>query len=733
MIVLVEMARTSSLLSFVAFCSLLPAQSIDINRQTKGILEASRVDPVVAKKLSADPPQDGCTQWVNGVLTSTGTACGGAATAYSHASDGTNASSAVLDDTLKFRSANSSVSITVGDNDPIHGDNVNFELPKSVHTEPFASSTSWSLSGSTHGLSTCDLVVEVWVDDGSGQRQVTGGWSYIRCNPSTYDISVSWPGSTAGRLVVARGAGSGGGGGGGGGAGDAYSYITDGSTTASASGADQVKFRSSDGSVNVSVISNDPTHGDSVDIKLPKSIHSQSFTSSSTWIVLGSSHALETCGVVIQAWVGDQLTFGWTYVHCNPTTFDITVSWPGSTTGTLIIARGGGSGGGGGTPGGSSGQLQYNSSGAFGGVTGSSVSGSTISLTGTLDAGPGSLRTPNGTALPGSCAVGQIFFKSDAPAGQNFYGCTSANTWSLLGDGSGGGVSSVFGRTGAVLAQNGDYSANMVTNAFDTSTNNAIGDNYIDLGKMSPSPGQPSASNLRLYADASTGKLRCRDSAGLNCMEPGGYGTVQEEGSNLTSRSTINFVGAGVTASDDSGNSRTNISLATALNTIAGLSCSLNQIIKWNGSAWTCAADSGGGGGGSFDASATYDLTGINKVNGLYFSTYLQNSSTTGTTLYQTVCINSSGQAIQCSTASAGRAIGICMEGCGVTGNARIVWAGQFSCDFDGSVTAGNWATVSSSAAGKCTDAGTNKPTSPLGIILVTQSGAGIRDVIKGL
>lgn len=41
-----------------------------------------------------------------------------------------------------------------------------------------------------------------------------------------------------------------------------------------------------------------------------------------------------------------------------------------------------------------------------------------------------------GTTLPNSCAVGQAFFKSDAPAGQNLYLCTATDTWSALQGGS---------------------------------------------------------------------------------------------------------------------------------------------------------------------------------------------------------------------------------------------------------------------------------------------------------
>lgn len=38
-----------------------------------------------------------------------------------------------------------------------------------------------------------------------------------------------------------------------------------------------------------------------------------------------------------------------------------------------------------------------------------------------------------GSVLPATCAAGALFFKSDAPAGENLYGCVGGNTWSLQG------------------------------------------------------------------------------------------------------------------------------------------------------------------------------------------------------------------------------------------------------------------------------------------------------------
>lgn len=38
-----------------------------------------------------------------------------------------------------------------------------------------------------------------------------------------------------------------------------------------------------------------------------------------------------------------------------------------------------------------------------------------------------------GTVLPATCIVGQMFFKTDAPAGSNSYGCVATSIWSMQG------------------------------------------------------------------------------------------------------------------------------------------------------------------------------------------------------------------------------------------------------------------------------------------------------------
>ncbi|HXM44140.1 MAG TPA: hypothetical protein VN924_23090 [Bryobacteraceae bacterium] len=100
-------------------------------------------------------------------------------------------------------------------------------------------------------------------------------------------------------------------------------------------------------------------------------------------------------------------------------------------------------------------------------ATGNLVSLSTggiAGVTGTVDFSGGGHTLPAkagiGASKPATCIVGEQYFATDASPGQNLFGCTVANTWTLEGGGGAGGggaITSIFGRTGAVTAQSGDY------------------------------------------------------------------------------------------------------------------------------------------------------------------------------------------------------------------------------------------------------------------------------------
>jgi hypothetical protein len=57
----------------------------------------------------------------------------------------------------------------------------------------------------------------------------------------------------------------------------------------------------------------------------------------------------------------------------------------------------------------------------------------------------------SGTAFPSICSVGEIFYKSDAPAGANVYGCTATNAWTLEGQ----GLPALSGNAGKSLSTDG--------------------------------------------------------------------------------------------------------------------------------------------------------------------------------------------------------------------------------------------------------------------------------------
>lgn len=75
-------------------------------------------------------------------------------------------------------------------------------------------------------------------------------------------------------------------------------------------------------------------------------------------------------------------------------------------------------------------------------------------FTGRQDASGAASTAPakTGTSLPGTCIVGDLYFKSDATAGQMVYECSASNTWTQE-TGGGGGTSSVFdGSTASTIA-----------------------------------------------------------------------------------------------------------------------------------------------------------------------------------------------------------------------------------------------------------------------------------------
>jgi len=91
----------------------------------------------------------------------------------------------------------------------------------------------------------------------------------------------------------------------------------------------------------------------------------------------------------------------------------------------------------------------------------------------------------------------------------------------------------------------------------------------------------------KLYVKSSDHNLYFLNSSGVeyNLLDTsgGGYTTIQEEGTTLTQRAIMNFVGAGITAADDATNLRTNITLSATLNSLANLGTGADKIAYTTG------------------------------------------------------------------------------------------------------------------------------------------------------
>lgn len=107
----------------------------------------------------------------------------------------------------------------------------------------------------------------------------------------------------------------------------------------------------------------------------------------------------------------------------------------------------------------------------------------------------------------------------------------------------------------------------------------------------------PSCSTNQLIYNAVDGRPKLCLTLGTGLSIAGGtisasavgsfYTTVQEEGSNLTQRSTLNFVGSTATAADDAGSSRTNVTFDSDVNALASTGTTGVYVITGSGTSTT--------------------------------------------------------------------------------------------------------------------------------------------------
>jgi len=143
-------------------------------------------------------------------------------------------------------------------------------------------------------------------------------------------------------------------------------------------------------------------------------------------------------------------------------------------------------------------------------------------IIGSLDASGAATTKPvkSGTSLPGTCAVGEFYNKTDDVAGVTLYACTATNTW-----------------TRAAYSQGAS------------------------------APGTCTLGQVFFDTDASAGQnlFGCTATDTWTQLGSGadgvGYDEVLDEAGGLTKRAKLNFTGAGVSCADNSGATRTDCTI----------------------------------------------------------------------------------------------------------------------------------------------------------------------------
>lgn len=164
----------------------------------------------------------------------------------------------------------------------------------------------------------------------------------------------------------------------------------------------------------------------------------------------------------------------------------------------------------------------------------------------TLDAGSADSTIPwkKGTSPPGTCTTGEGFFDTDATAGQNIYGCTATNTWTLEGDGgAGGGITGTLTSGRITVASGSSTVADTANFTFDTTNfrqriQNATtaSDNATNMLQLSGTmPTSPSTTVSAVNFDISSAGSTSQASNALRVNYTSGY-----TGSSGTRAATIN-------------------------------------------------------------------------------------------------------------------------------------------------------------------------------------------------
>jgi hypothetical protein len=194
-----------------------------------------------------------------------------------------------------------------------------------------------------------------------------------------------------------------------------------------------------------------------------------------------------------------------------------------------------------------------------------------------------------GVSLPVSCNTGQMFFWETQPAGQNVYGCTATNSWSLEGgtSSSGGGV---WGAIMGTLSNQTDLAA-----ALGTKPTCGL---VTTVGNPGANTNCPTEAAVRAALGGVLGQL-----------------TVQVSGGPIGTHTTLNFIsGTGIIQSCANNSGASRVDCTPALDTSYALSRPTDQA----GTDKSLIASSGGA-GGTFVAAGSPTFTTYTQNQTLSF------------------------------------------------------------------------------------------------------------------
>lgn len=158
------------------------------------------------------------------------------------------------------------------------------------------------------------------------------------------------------------------------------------------------------------------------------------------------------------------------------------------------------------------------------------------------------LKVGLAASKPALCTQGEMYFAIDATAGQNLYECTATNTWTQQIN------------TGGAYT----WSANQTFTA-QFNAGGATRTAPAKVGTIAGLPGTCTVGDLYFATDATAGSniYGCTTTNVWSVIGGSGYNRIQEEASNLTQRSILNFTDSMITAVDNAPSTRTDVSLST--------------------------------------------------------------------------------------------------------------------------------------------------------------------------